>query len=141
MPHDNPRIERTENPRSESSRSEHLRGERSAAANATKAQFADMGVKSVKAGLRMQKEMFDTLHDIGRDWLARATSEAELVFKLPNRLTDARSGPDVFSAYHEWLSEWLSMYGEDSRRFVSDGQKIINTGVRCFASVSPAMAD
>lgn len=98
-----------------------------------------MGAKNVKAGLRMQQELFDTFQDIGRDWFARATSEAELAFKLPSRLSNAQSVTNAFSAYHAWLSEWLSLRGEDSRRLISDGQKIVDAGVRCFANASPAM--
>jgi hypothetical protein len=141
MPQDHPRSEsqRSDNPRSESSRSEHLRSERSGAATAVNTQFADMGARSVKAGLQMQKELFDAFQDIGRGWFARATSEAELAFKLPRQLTNARSMPDAFSAYQEWLNEWLHMCGEDGRRFISDGQRIVDTGVRCFANVSPAV--
>ena len=139
MPQDHARTEshRGDNTRSESSRPEQVRGEK-AAGRAT-AEFADMGASSVKAGLRMQRELFDTFQDLGRDWLVRGTSQAELAFKLPNKLTTARSPADAFSAYHEWLSEWLSLCGEDSRRFITDSQKLVDTGVRCFATVSPAM--
>lgn len=141
MPQENPRNEsqRSDNLRSESSRSEHLRGEKTAAAGGVNAQFAEMGAKSVTAGLRMQKELFETFNDISRDWFARATSEAELAFKLPRQLTNARSVPDALSAYQQWLNEWMSMWGEDGRRLVSDGQKIMDTGVRCFTNVSPAI--
>jgi hypothetical protein len=135
---------RADNSRSESSRSEHVRGER-AASRAT-AQMADMGASimgasNVKAGLRVQQEMFDALQDISRDWLLRGTSQAELVFKLPNKLTTARSATDAFSAYHEWLSEWLNLCSEDSRRFISDGQRLVDAGVRCFSTLSPATAN
>ncbi len=144
MPQDSPRTEsqRGENQRSETSRSDRSESSRSAEriASTINAEFVDMGARSVKAGLRMQKEMFDALQDIGKDWFARATTEAELAFKLPNRLTSARSIPDAFSAYQEWLSEWLDQCGEDGRRLISDGQKIMDTGVRCFTSVSQAAA-
>jgi hypothetical protein len=33
----------------------------------------------------------------------------------------------------------MSMWGEDGRRLISDGQKIMDTGVRCFANVAPAV--
>jgi hypothetical protein len=33
----------------------------------------------------------------------------------------------------------MSMRSEDGRRLVSDSQKIVDTGVRCFAVGSPAM--
>jgi hypothetical protein len=65
---------------------------------------------------------------------SRATSEVELASKLPNKLTAARSVPDALSAYQEWLSEWMNRCGEDSYRFVSDGQRIVNAGVRCFGN-------
>ena len=123
--------------RSESPRSEHVR-ERGAATKPISPRLVDMGVRNVRASLRMQKEMFDTFEDIGRDWLARAASEAELVCNLPNRLNNARSVPDAFSTYHEWLSEWLSLCREDGRRLVSDGQKIVSSGMRCLAHASPA---
>ena len=51
----------------------------------------------------------------------------ELALNLPNRLVGARTLPDAVAAYQERLSEWLAMCNEDSRRFVSDGQKIVAT--------------
>jgi hypothetical protein len=101
--------------------------------------FGEIGSDSVKAGLRAQKEVLDVLHGISQDWFARATTEAELAFRLPSRLTAAPTVSDAFSAYHEWLNEWMSMRSEDSRRLLSDSQKIVDTGVRCFAVGSPAM--
>ena len=57
--------------------------------------------------------------------------------RLPNKLTAARSVPDALCAYQEWLGEWMNMRGEDSYRIVSDSQRIINAGVRCFADAEP----
>ena len=141
MPQENPRNEsqRSDSSRNESSRSEHFRSEKAGAAGVVNAQFAEMGVKSVTAGLRMQRELFETFQDISRDWFARATSEAELAFKLPRQLTNARSVPDALSAYQEWLNEWMSMRGEDGRRLVADGRKIMDTGVRCFTNTAPVV--
>ena len=148
MPQDNPRNQtsRAETSPGESarfeegeiSRCETFRTESKSASDATKVRFAEMGLRNVRTGLRMQKEMFDTLRDIGRDWLQRAASEAELAYKLPNRLRSARSVPDALSAYQQWLSEWLRLCSEDSRRFLSDGRRIVSTGVRCLAEASPA---
>jgi hypothetical protein len=100
------------------------------------ARFGDIGVGNVKAALRLQTEMFNVLHDISRDWMARATSEAEHVFALPNKLTSAHSVPDVWSAYHEWLNERMSMYSEDGRRFIADSQRIVDKSVSCFSDAS-----
>jgi uncharacterized protein YciW len=134
MPQDNPR---SENPRTESGRTERFRSDKSAT-NTLHMPFGEIGSDSVKAGLRAQKELLDVLHHISQDWFARATTEAELAFRLPSRLTSAPTVSDAFSAYHEWLNEWMSMRSEDGRRLLSDSQKIVDTGVRCFAVGSPA---
>ncbi len=139
MPQDHARTEshRAENFRSESTRSERSRGEKSARVEALNGPFGEKSAASVNAGLRMQKQMFEVFEVIGREWFARATSKAELAFKLPHKLTAANSVPDAVSAYQEWLGEWINMFGEDSRRFMSDSQKIMDTGVRCLTDSSP----
>lgn len=143
MPYDNPRsdIQRSENSRGESARAERPRGERSATRDVMSAPFGEMGARSVTAGFRAQQKMLDVLSDISREWFTRATAEAELALRLPNKLTNASSVPDAISAYQEWFDEWMSMFGEDSQRLVSDGRKLIDTGVRCFAEAAPAAAN
>jgi hypothetical protein len=138
MPQDNPRSEtqRYENTRGETTRFERSRSERPPMAIVMP--FGGMGAHSVAAGFRAQQRMLDVLSDIGQEWFTCATAEAELALRLPNKLTNARSVPDAFSAYQEWLDEWMSMFGEDTRRFVSHGGKLIDTGVRCFAEATPA---
>jgi hypothetical protein len=151
MPQDNPRTEnyraeqqRAGNPRSErgeSERSEQMRGENVRAGEVITEQLTQIGAKSVNAGLRMQAEMFDTFHAISRDWMTRATSEAELALKLPNRMSGVRSIPDAISTYQEWLGEMWSLCNEDSRRMVADGQRIMATGVRCLTGSAPPAAN
>lgn len=94
--------------------------------------FGDVGARNVAAGLRLHREMLGLLSDMGQDWLARASAEAQLALRLPNRLTAARSVPDAVTAYQEWFGEWLNRCSEDSQRLLSDGQKIVVTGTRCF---------
>ena len=138
MPQDDPNIDRDTSRRQRGgSSAEQVRSEATAATAPMSSRMADIGANSFNAGMRMQTEMFDTLQTIGHQWLERKTHEAELAFNLPNRLAGARSLPDAMSAYQEWLSELLAMCNEDGRRFVSDGQKIVATGVRCFTNISP----
>lgn len=132
MPQDN---ERTEHHRRENARGDRSRGERSAAGK-TSAQ-SEMAASGVKTGLRVQKQMLDVLNDIGQEWFARATSQAEFALKLPNRLTSAHTVPEAFSAYREWLGEWISMCDEDTRRFMADSQKIVDQSMRCFTESAP----
>ena len=129
MPQDTPRTEtyRTEQQRG-SSRGEHT------AAEMFTTQFGDIGKRSIHAGLRMQTEMLDALQVISRDWMTCATSETELVFKLPNRLAGARTLPEAIAAYQQWLNEWMTMCNEDGRRLVADSQKFMTSGVRSFTS-------
>jgi len=97
-------------------------------------QFGDMGKRSIHAGLRMQTEMFDALQVISRDWVACATSEAELALNLPGRLAGARTMPEAIATYQEWLNEWVTRCNEDGRRLVADGQKFMTSGVRSLTS-------
>jgi hypothetical protein len=140
MPQDMPRndSDRSEDSRADSARAERSRGDKATAAAAMSSKFGEAGARSVANGLRVQAEMLGLLSEIGQEWFARATSEAELAFKLPNKLTAARSVPDAISAYQEWLGEWMSMRGEDSRRLITDSQRIVESGVRCFAGTTSA---
>ena len=101
------------------------------------APLGEIAVRNVNAGLRMQKQMIDVFEDIGREWFARATSKAELALNLPSKLTTISSIPDALSAYREWLGEWVDILSEDSRRFMTDSQKIMDAGVRCFTDTAP----
>jgi hypothetical protein len=122
MPQDHPR---NDNSRADRSRSERTSSTQSAA-------FGDVGAPNVTAGLRLQKELLGLLSDMGQDWFARAAAEAQLALRLPDRLTAARSVPDAVTAYQEWFGEWVNRCSEDSQRLLSDGQKIVVTGTRCF---------
>jgi len=137
MPQDDD-SDRSEDIRYDTARTERSRGDKAAAAAAASSKFGETGTRSAVAGLRVQTEMLGLLSEIGQQWFARATTEAELAFKLPNKLTAARSVPDAISAYQEWLGEWMTMRGEDGRRLISDSQRIVETGVRCFAGATPA---
>ena len=134
MPYDDDTTS-TENPRNKSAGTK--RSSDPKPAGATQALFGDMGPRNVKAALRLQTEMFEVLHDVGRNWLERAASDAELAFDLPNKLTSAQTVPAALSAYQEWLSEWMSRVSEDGRSFIADSQKIVDKSVSCFTVASP----
>jgi hypothetical protein len=134
MPYDDD-MTSTENPRNKSAAAK--RSSDPKPAGATQALFGDMGPRNVKAALRLQTEMFEVLHDVGRNWLERAASDAELAFDLPNKLTSAQTVPAALSAYQEWLSEWMSRVSEDGRSFIADSQKIVDKSVSCFTVASP----
>jgi hypothetical protein len=101
-------------------------------------EIGTFGADSMKAGLHAQQEMLSAFEDVSRAWLARATSETELAFALPARLTATRTFPDAVSAYQEWLKEWMNMLSEDSRQLLSDGTRMMGAGARCWTGSMPA---
>jgi hypothetical protein len=136
MPYDDD-MTNTANPRDESARAKRSNIPTSTKASLSIVPLGEMGPRSIKAALRLQMEMFEVLHDVGRDWLERAVSEAELAFNLPNKLTTAQTVPAAMSAYQDWLSEWMNMVSEDGRHFIADSQKIVDRSVSCFADRLP----
>ena len=86
------------------------------------------------ASFQVQGEFFNTLQEMSRDWMARATTEVELGVKLSNRLSAARSVPDAIAAYQEWFSEEMGARAEDARRLMSNGQKFMDTSTRLLSN-------
>ena len=97
MPYDD-EMTNTANPGDESARAKRSNNQTSTKASLSSAPFGEMGPRNVKAALRLQMEMFEVLHDVGRDWLKRAASEAELALNLPDKLTAAQTVPAALSA-------------------------------------------
>lgn len=141
MPQNNPRGESSRNNmlRGDNGRAERSRHEKSSLAMKG-APFGDVEMPSVAAGLRLQKEIIGLLENISQDWFARATAEAELALRLPNKLTAARSVHDAVAAYQQWFGEWVNRCSEDSQRLFSDSEKIVDTGARCFTGRPPVAA-
>jgi hypothetical protein len=100
-------------------------------------EIGTFGADSMKAGLHAQQEMLSAFEDVSRAWLARATSETELAFALPARLTATRTIPDAVSAYQEWLKEWMNMLSEDSRQMLSESTRMMGAGARCWTGSMP----
>jgi hypothetical protein len=79
-------------------------------------------------------KFLNTLQEMRRDWMARATAEVELSFKLSKKLTDADSVPDAIAAYQEWLNEEMGARTEDALLLMSNGQKSMDTTSRFLSS-------
>ncbi len=75
-------------------------------------------------------ELFETFREMSRNWIERASAEAELGFKLTKDLNAARSVPDAVAACQEWLTKEMDSRAEDARQFMSDGQKLMDTNAR-----------
>ena len=139
MPQDHRRNDNThrDSGRAESGRAERSRSEKSSPAM-QKAASGDVGARNITAGLRLQNGDARSAFRYGAGLVCSATAEAELALRLPNRLTAARSVPDAVTAYQEWLGEWMDRCSEDSQRLLSDGQKMVVAGTRCFTQKQSA---
>jgi hypothetical protein len=91
-------------------------------------------IRSHRSASPTGSEFFNTLQEISRDWMARATAEVELGLKISKKLTAAHSVPDAVAAYQEWLSEEMNARAEDARLMMSNGQKIMDAGSRFLSS-------
>jgi hypothetical protein len=79
-------------------------------------------------------EFFNTLQEMRREWMTRATAEIELNLKLSRKLTDAHSVPDAVAAYQEWLKDEMGARAEDARLLMSSGQRFMDTTSRFLSS-------
>ena len=83
-------------------------------------------------------ELFETFREMSRNWIERASAEAELGFKLSKDLNAARSVPDAVAAYQDWLTKEMDSRAEDARQFMSDGQKLMDTSTRLLTNSWPS---
>ena len=91
-------------------------------------------IRSARSTGPTGSEFFNTLQEMSRDWMERATAEVELGLKLSKKLTAAHSVPDAVTAYQEWLSEEMNARAEDARLLMSSGQRIMDASSRLLSS-------
>ena len=110
------------------------RSPHSATSKSTRGDSEEAENKIGNAPFQAHSEFVNTLQDLGRDWMARATSEVELGLKLSKKLSTAHSVPDAIAAYQEWLSEEMAARSEDAHRLMSNGQKFMDTSTRLLSN-------
>lgn len=113
-------------------RSEH--SPQTAALKSTQQKVSDTGNRIGTATLQAQSEFLKTLEEIGRHWVTCATGEVEISLKLSKKLTAAHTVPDAMSAYQEWLSDEMNARADDAKRFMTNGQKFMDTGARLLSN-------
>ena len=90
-------------------------------------------IRSERSTGQAGSEFFNTLEEMGRDWMTRARAEVELSLQLSKKLTDAHSVPDAVAAYQEWLSEEMGARAEATRLLMSSGQKFMDASSRLLS--------
>jgi hypothetical protein len=91
-------------------------------------------IRSDRLASQAGSEFFNTLQEMSRDWMTRATAEVELSLNLSKKSTDAHSVPDAVAAYQEWLNEETGARTEDARLLMSGGQKFVDASSRFLSS-------
>ena len=91
-------------------------------------------IRSERSASQAGSDFFNTLEEVRRDWMTRATAEVELSLKLSKKLTNAHSVPDAVAAYQEWLNEEMGARAEDARLLMSSGQKFMDASSRFLSS-------
>jgi hypothetical protein len=91
------------------------------------------------ASFQTPSDFFETLQEMSRDWMACATAEVKLGFKLSGNLMAARSIPDAVAAYGEWFGEEMETRANGARQMLSYGQKFMDCSSRLLrnGSMSP----
>jgi hypothetical protein len=92
-----------------------------------------------ETAFQFQNEFAKTFEEMSQAVILRVRAEIELGVKLTQRLSAARSLPDVVSAYQEWLSEEMKARSEDARQFMINSQKFITARTRLFSTGSLGM--
>ena len=94
----------------------------------------------IPAMMDMQREAFEGLEQVNRDWLAWMESEARLSSDFASKLIEARSVPDTAAAWQACVTRQFELLAENGLRFFADGQKLMETGTRYLSKVSPIHA-
>ena len=101
---------------------------------AVEKQIADTQKKVSDVTLQAQDEFIKTVQQMSQTVMSRARDEKELGARLTQRLGEARSFPDVVSAYQEWLNNVMVARSEDARQFMTNWQKLMSEGTRLFSN-------
>ena len=110
------------------------RGDSARAKSSKSSDPLQIGTERFASLLEMQKELLGTFEEIRREQLARTMEEASFVAELAAKVTSARSVPDIIAIYQEWITRHMTMFAEDSRRFMDDSQKVANITARLLSN-------
>jgi hypothetical protein len=98
------------------------------------AELAELGKRQFEALTRAQAQAFDAIEGWHHDCFAQAKSEAVLASDTATQLLSSRSVPETASACQSWLNRRKEMFGENSERFFTDGQKFLEASWRLMSN-------
>jgi hypothetical protein len=96
--------------------------------------LARSGQKHVEDMISLQREFSSYLQDLNENWLTHMQSEAALASEFTSKLSETHSIPETANICQEWANRRMELFAEDGKRFFTNTQKIVETGVRTLAS-------
>ena len=81
--------------------------------------------KQFGAVVQTQKQMFDALVKMNQRWAIRAAADAKSATELGSKLSSARSLPDAFHIYQEWMTERAKSLAEEGQQFTADCEEFL----------------
>ncbi len=83
-------------------------------------------------------ELFNSFNEASQRWFGCFEAEAKLTSELATKLTAARSLPDIMAAYQDWGTRNLEMIGGETKHFLDDAQKLMQSGAHVALTNWPA---
>jgi hypothetical protein len=81
-----------------------------------------------------EKEFSALIEQATQEWLARVEKERLFAADLAAKLSTVRSPLDIGKIYQEWLTHRMQMIAEDSRYFVENGQRVMNSSLQLLSN-------
>jgi len=97
-------------------------------------EIATMGRKSIETFSTAQKEMLAALEQVNRDWWGHLTEEASLTSDFAQRVTKAKSIPDVAAAYQEMMTQRMTLLSKQGQKLLEDTQSFMNACARTMGN-------
>ena len=87
-------------------------------------QFAEMGQKSIKTMMGMQKGFLDAFQEINQQWISGVSAETALASEFFTKLASAKSIPDAAIAYQSCANRQMELLAESGRQFMAASEKM-----------------
>jgi hypothetical protein len=83
---------------------------------------------------KFQRELFQRLPEVSREWADRVQTEATIASEFATKLSSTRSIPEATTVCQEWAGRGMEMATADAKRILADSQKLLETGTRLISN-------
>jgi hypothetical protein len=95
---------------------------------------AGLGKRQFETMAAVQKEFLNALNQGNRAWVACFIEEAALTSAFTNRVTAARSIPEVTAAYQEWAGQQMELLSRQAKKVFDETQDFTEACSRIVGS-------